>query len=156
MHNLESKKKPNKAFIVQTGIDLIDQKLNDLQIQLKDLNEALTNEVKSSAGDKYETSRAMIHQEQEKIHHQLSLLKEMKILLGKIEVSPSPVIQQGSLVSTDKGNYMISVGLGKVDTEEYSTYFISPVSPLAQVLLGKKAGESPSFNGNTFKIFTID
>ena len=51
-------------------LHLLDNKIAELQKILRSLGESAANDTKSSAGDKHETARAMIHIEQETITKQ--------------------------------------------------------------------------------------
>ncbi|WP_017730400.1 GreA/GreB family elongation factor [Nafulsella turpanensis] len=120
---------------------------------MEETQAAANEETKSSAGDKYETSREMMRQEQDKVAWQL--MENLK--LKKVLDSLKPEIthekgQLGSLLRTSEGNFYLSASLGqlKVDGEVYM--MISPVSPLAQKLLGKRKGEEVQLNGRHFYI----
>ena len=110
---------------------------------------------KSSAGDKHETARAMIHLEQEKLglQHQ-QVLKQLK-MLSQCDVNRHATIQSGSLILTDKVLIYISVALGKIHFKNQLVYVISPVSPLAQVFLNANATQTVSFKGTPYVVLEI-
>ena len=64
------------------SVALINEKIRELESADKEAQRAANNETKSSAGDKYETGRAMMHLEKERIASQmtnwLKLLKAIK------------------------------------------------------------------------------
>ena len=64
-------------------------------------------------------------------------------------------VEFGSLVSTDKERYFISIGLGKVDIEGETYYVISLASPMGNVLKDKVVGDSIAFQGRTIIIKSI-
>ena len=64
-------------------------------------------------------------------------------------------VESGALVTTETGDYYLSVGLGKVSFEETDYFVISPVSPIGQAMLGKKTGEAFEVNGRNQKIEKI-
>lgn len=141
--------------LVSAAETILLNKLNDIQRGLEELDQALQNETKSSAGDKYETSREMINQEQQKLSELQMKTKRMLDLLKHSEYRSTGEVKTGALVKTDKTYLHISIPLGKVETKNTSAFFISPTSPLAQALLGKKTGEDATFNGITHKILEV-
>lgn len=104
-------------------------------------------ETKSSAGDKYETGRAMAQLEIENNSAQLAEALKLKKVLEQINPDlETKRVQLGSLVLTSLGNYYIAISAGKllVDGTEY--YAISSASPIGVKLMKLRAGESFTFN----------
>ena len=56
---------PSKSEVYAACLELIRHKIARLERALADLSEDAAGETKSSAGDKHETSRAMVQNEQE-------------------------------------------------------------------------------------------
>ena len=126
-------------------------------MSISDLQSALENDTKSSAGDKYETSREMINLEFNKLSAQLQNFKKLKETLHKVEnSSKSTTIQLGSVVKTTGANYFISIPAGELTCGEEKYYAIGANSPIAQILLGKAVAENFSFNGKTFVIKEVN
>lgn len=144
-----------KEDLLCAAEQLLLQKMKDIQHELEELDIALQNETKSSAGDKYETSREMISQEQQKLRELQTNTKRMLDLLKNGNSTSEEKVRSGHLVQTDKALLYISAPIGKVDSKGKSAFFISPSSPLAQALLGKLVGDTASFNGVTHKILEI-
>lgn len=120
------------------------------------LSMALREETKSSAGDKYETSRAMINLEKEKV--EANLLELIKKRLAISAIDPAKVtnkVKNGSLVTTGAGIFFISTSLGKLEIDGNSIFVISPVSPIAQVMLDLTSGDSFEFNGKKNSIVSL-
>ncbi|CAN5289134.1 hypothetical protein BH09BAC1_BH09BAC1_08590 [soil metagenome] len=138
-------------YLAQEQVD----NLNAIQAELK---EALGSESKSTAGDKHETGRAMIQLEQERAGHQLRQAEELLLALQSINVllPPADSVQLGSLASTTKGSFYISVGLGKVLLEEVQYFVVSPTAPVAAALIGKRVGEKAVFNGQEVVVLGIE
>ncbi|MEJ6711602.1 MAG: hypothetical protein QNK65_05495 [Flavobacteriales bacterium] len=110
---------------------------------------------KSSAGDKHETARAMIHLEQEKLGFQYQQVFKQLKMLSQCDVYKHATIQSGSLILTDKALIYISVALGKIQFKNKLVYVISPVSPLAQVFLNANATHTLSFQGTPYVVLEI-
>lgn len=124
---------------------------------MKDLEESLENEFKSSAGDKYETGREMINLEFDKLTGQLGEFRKLERTLTMARrKAPANTIQLGSLVKTSVANYFIVIPAGEILDGNEKFYAIGANSPVAQALLGKKVKESFDFNGNTNEILLVE
>jgi len=104
--------------------------------------ESANEEGKSSAGDKYETGRAMAQLEIEKASGQLAEANKLKQALEHIPAdAPGTVVKPGSLVITSQGSYFISIAAGKLTVDDQTWFAISAGSPLGEKLVGKKEGD---------------
>ncbi len=126
----------------------VENKYHIIENSFSDLNSAVQNDSKSTAGDKHETGRAMMHLEQEKLSQQLNSINELKEALAKINPEDKHVtIQFGSLVQTNKGYFFFSIGLGKIQVKNESVFCLSITTPLGKLLAGKKKGDIMYLNG---------
>lgn len=136
--------------------DYVEEKISRFNATMSELQEALSPESRSCMGDKYETSRAMLHLEIEKISGQVEQFKALRKTVSLITINPGiDSISFGSVVRTNGANYFISVPAGEIQQEEESFYAVGVNSPVAQALLGKKEGDPFSINGKNFKIEKI-
>ena len=118
---------------------------------------ALEQESKSSAGDKHETGRAMLHLEMEKAAQQFEAVKQMRDVLKRIQVNAvSERIKLGSLVTTDGGIYFLSISAGPLIAEGKSYYAVSVSSPIGACLLGMKQGSEITFGEKTIRIQAVE
>lgn len=125
----------------------LEKKMDLLEQQKKRLHKDLTSETKSSAGDKHETGRAMIHLEREKLGNQIHEIELNYQRLNKIkDVKTSTSISLGSLIFTDKANYYVAVAADSCEVNSKVFYCISSQSPIGKLLIGKKINESIMFN----------
>jgi len=134
-----------------------------IEERIKSVNEAIqfaqtsaNEETKSSAGDKYETGRAMAQLEIEKNTAQLAESQRLKQTL--LQLDPNKItttIQHGSLVITNHERFYISIPAGQFTIEGTNYFAISPSSPIAQKLLGLKADDGFTFNKKDFVIKRI-
>ncbi|MBL0097642.1 MAG: 3-oxoacyl-ACP synthase [Bacteroidetes bacterium] len=93
---------------------ILEEKMAAIQGDLDELIQSIQGESKSSAGDKHETARAMMNIEQEKLGRQLEEVLQMKEVFQRIDFKKhSDLIVPGSLISTDKGIFLLSIALGK-------------------------------------------
>lgn len=134
----------------------LSDKINHLQLQLNELKESAANETKSTAGDKYETARAMLQIEQDNIRRQLQELLEqqaqLQVLIRKL---PTKEITSGSLIKTDKGWLLLGVALGKITIDNNTITALSAISPLGKQLNGRNIGDRVSINQTTYTIEDI-
>lgn len=145
-----------KADVLTAVRNLLTVKKEDLQDMLTDLQSGLANDTKSSAGDKYETSREMSQQELEKISVQLAEVNRQLALLHQLETTPlSNAVLSGAFVNTTGGDFLIGVPAGAVPVNGAIVYCISATAPMAQALLHKKEGESFLFNGKNLLVKSI-
>jgi transcription elongation GreA/GreB family factor len=123
-----------------------------IQVAQQSANE----ETKSSAGDKYETGRAMAQLEIEKSMIQLGEAKKLKQVLDQISVErESPIISMGSVVFTNQGNFFIAISAGQFVIDSKTYFAISPNSPIGQKLMGLHAHDSFLFNKKEYQISNI-
>ncbi|MDI3321335.1 hypothetical protein [Pinibacter soli] len=138
-------------------MSIVSQRITDVQRTLDDLRESIKNETKSTAGDKYETARAMLHIEQENVSKQMTDLLEQKAQLEKFSmVGASESIIKGSLVKTDRGYLFVSIALGKIKVSDQTVVALSPQSPLGKQLMGLKLQENAVMNGVRYVVDTIE
>jgi len=145
-----------KDEIISELKNQLNNRFDALERYALDLKESLSSELKSTAGDKHDTSRAMIHLEQEKIQHKFS---EIQLQLNQLErirqIGPKITIGFGSLVTTSSELFLIGIGLGKQIINGQIIYCVGIESPLGKLLLGKALNESFMFNGASQKITGI-
>lgn len=145
-----------KEKVHQHYFKLLNEKISLLQKVLADLKESGANETKSTAGDKHETSLAMIQIEQANKREQLAQLVAQKLILEKINPSLiAKMVVVGSLIKTDKGYLFMSVALGKAVVEEISVTALSPQAPLGRQLMGLKAKDTATVNNIAYYIEEI-
>ncbi|GGE12216.1 hypothetical protein [Psychroflexus salis] len=137
-------------------LEKVQAKMQICQRELNQIQQDLANETKSSAGDKYETGRAMLQIEREKLGKQLLELEQLQAFLNAISTEQKHRrIQLGSFLQTSQFNYFISVSLGEIHLGDFSFYAISKQTPIAQELLGKAKGKKINFRNTSFEIEQI-
>lgn len=146
-----------KENIYRLCVEMVQTKINLLQQQLHDLTSSAGNETKRTAGDKHETALAMLQIEQENKSRQLQDALQQKAILEKID----PTLQteqavRGSIITTNNGIFFLSLGLGKLKTQQETIYAVSPEAPLGKLLVMKKAGEEFHFNQTDYKIISVE
>ena len=123
----------------------------------QELFKSLNEETKSSAGDKHETTRAMIQIEREKNSKRIKEIENSKkqliviksVQLNNLKVSP------GSIIFTSTNNYFISISSEIYSSDTNKIYCVSTNTPIAKSYLGKKIGDIVTFNNIESKIEKI-
>ena len=139
-----------KNKLKQWGTDQVRQRIQAAREAMQQAQDAANSEEKSSAGDKYETGRAMGHL-QKNMHarqlaaaiQELALLQAVPTEIHYLAGAPGAILEVEGMI------FFISVGLGKQQVEGQTVLFLSPQAPLAKLLLGRHAGESILFNQKT-------
>jgi hypothetical protein len=75
-----------KKIVFEAALESLNEKQTRLESAFDDAQNALNDDSKSSAGDKHETSRAMVQLEQEKLSSQLENLTKLRQLLKSISL----------------------------------------------------------------------
>ena len=130
------------AVIAELNKQLLT-KLSYLNTNLEQAVDSRNSDTKSSAGDKFETSREMAQIEIHKIETEISKTQQFIFDLF------SKVIQ---FIITDKGAFLISIPFGKLMVNDTAVFCISNTAPISLYLLDTKIGERFSCNNLIYTI----
>ncbi|TAD95453.1 MAG: 3-oxoacyl-ACP synthase [Bacteroidetes bacterium] len=123
---------------------------------IADSQKAANEETKSSAGDKYETTRSMMQIEIENYTKRLAESQKLQQILKQINFQNSyQMVVLGTLVVSNQGKFFMAIGIGKIDLEKESYFVISQNSPIGEKFHHKKVGESFEFHGKNFVVLEI-
>ena|SRR6201996_8586993 len=143
----DAEKLAYKQRLKQWALDHIGQRIANSNEAMSQAQEAANSEEKSSAGDKYETGRAMGHLQKDMHARQLAEALKEQAALHAIAIEPlSPEGRPGAYLQAEGIAFFISAGLGKQVFDGRTIVFLSPQAPLAAQLQGKKAGDQVFFN----------
>lgn len=118
---------------------------------------AANEESKSSAGDKYETGRAMAQIERDRHAQQLAEALKLQQELVRLDVEKTyTTVQPGSLVITSQGNYFIAISAGKIRVGPTDYFAVSAASPIGTRLNHGKPGDELVFNGKPIRILDVN
>ena len=136
-----------KVRLLEKCFEYVDQRIETARQAMRDAQNSANAEEKSSAGDKYETGRAMAQIESEKAAYQLEEALKLKSILSRI----NPIVKNsnatlGSLVITESIRFYISIGVGKVTFSGCDYLIVAATSPIGQVLYNLKVADPFSFN----------
>ena len=145
-----------KKQLLQLCLHAQQSRINIAQKAMEDAQQSANQEERSTAGDKYDTSRAMSHNVRDMNARQLQeALKDQALLQ---QINPEIVfteVKPGSVVKTNTGSYFIAASGGPYQVEGASYFAVSAVSPIGEVLLLKKKGETFVFRGKTGTIVDV-
>ena len=145
-----------KVQIYNKLMKSLDRTLQTSMAAIQSVKGSKTNETKSSAGDKFETGRAMMQEEEDRNERQHLKTMSLKNFLLQIDINKQfKTVQTGSLVYTNQGNYFIAIGHGKVMINNEIYYAISIDSPIGQLLRGKGIGDKTIFQNKNIIINNI-
>jgi hypothetical protein len=139
--------------------------------EIAQIDEALARETKSSAGDKYETSREMMTQTKTILVRNLVEVERGIAAVGRMQSQMEGPIQEsnsgsrdsanrrvsfGSLLETNQGFFLIGMSLGETMTPEgVCITHCSMASPLGLALRGKEEGESVPWRKTSIQIIKL-
>ncbi len=145
-----------KTQLLGHCLDYVNLRISTATQSMNNAQAAANEEGKSSAGDKYETGRAMMQIERDKAAQQLEeALKLKKVLDGLDALIISKAVRLGSVVKTTNYNFYLSISAGKflIGKEEYIA--VSPISPIGKLLLNLKEGDQFVFNKKQEKVIYL-
>lgn len=144
-----------KKHVIEYILSVLRSNTDLLENELKSINEEKNSISKSSAGDKHETSRALMQSEFDKIYNNYqSQLNQLKVI-ESLDISDKSKIGLGSLVETDSSILFIGIGLGIHQIDNKKVLIVSKASPIGKQIDGKEEGDYILLNNNKEKIIRI-
>jgi transcription elongation GreA/GreB family factor len=146
-----------KSALLNESKTILDHRIKMAYDAMQAAQASANSEGKSSAGDKYETGRAMGQIERDLNAHQYEKLKIERQILERIDTSLTPSrVVVGALVQTSAGLFWIAVSLGILLIDNQKVMVVSAASPIGAILLGKVAGDDFFFQQKKCHIQTIN
>jgi len=156
MKHVSSKERPSKAALLSTCMRLVRDRIANAEQAIASANAAAADDTKSSAGDKFETTREMMQQEISRHQQLLASGRQMELVLRSIDISEhAGPARLGSLVETDRGFFFLAVSAGPLAMQGQKCVAVSTASPIGQLMLGKTAGQRFMFNNTEYLIASI-
>ncbi len=147
---------PSKQILYNFCQNFIEARISRIQNNIRDVQESLATETKSSAGDKHETGRAMLQLEREKLGQQLLEAERTKQVLSKVPLEKaSKTVGLGSWVKTSNADYFLAISAGQFEDDESKVYCISADTPIGGLLLGKSTRDTFLFNNSETEILNV-
>ena len=145
-----------KNNLYQKAITIIGQRISNADAAMQEAQRAANEEEKSSAGDKYETSRAMSHLQKDMYAKQSEENKKELAQLRTIDCNKLfDRVNAGCVVVFEEFFFFIAAGIGKIDFEGKTGFLLSPNAPLAKILHDKKQGDIIKFNNKEIVIRSV-
>ena len=133
------------AVIAELDRQLL-RKLSYLNTSLNQAIDSRNSDTKSSAGDKFETSREMAQIEIQKIETEISKTQQFITDLAS---------KASQLIITDKGAFLISIPFGKVMVNTTEVFCISNSAPITKQLVNTEISANFEYRGVTYNILDI-
>ncbi|QJD97397.1 3-oxoacyl-ACP synthase [Mucilaginibacter robiniae] len=145
-----------KKQLHQLCSNYIQQRMQAAQQGIDAAQQASNEDTKSSAGDKYETGRAMMQQETNRNLMQLNEANKLLVTLNQISTNGhSQQVEAGSVVMTNNGKFYLAISAGTLTLQGETYFAISPGSPIGLKMKGHRVGDGFSLNGKSYRIEQI-
>lgn len=145
-----------KQSIVKHISTSLDDRIEGIIKAIKHTQDAANSESKSSAGDKYETGRAMAQNDRALLESQLLAAKRDLGVFSKINFDQDfNTGRLGCMLETSLGKFMLAISIGKVVLGGETIFVLSSDAPLGKLFMGKSEKDDIVFNGKKIKISKI-
>jgi hypothetical protein len=146
-----------KVLVLAAVRTVLESRITLARTAMEEAQAAANSEEKSSAGDKYETSRAMSQNQRDLNARQLlearNAVHNLELCEGN---GPFKKAFPGALIRTTDMLYFMGPGLGKLTLEDGTVFIsMSAQAPMGQLLQGKKVGDKFLFQGKKGEILEI-
>ncbi len=134
----------------------VQERVANATLAIASASDAATDETKSSAGDKFETTREMMQQEISRHQQLLAGARQMDQVLDSIDIhAQKGPAKLGSLVETNKGFFFLAVSAGQLYLQGKPYFAVSVASPVGRLMLGKVAGDRFTFNNVMYQVINV-
>ena len=144
-----------KMAVVDAVNHALSQRIDAAVWTLEGLTESRNTASKSTAGDKHETGRAMMEAEIQRAEQQLQKAKVLRNEVKNISWSFRQTVQPGAWLQTNHGEFLMSVGLVKIEVDAVFCFVLSGASPLGQALMGSREEDVVTFQGREYQLLAI-
>jgi transcription elongation GreA/GreB family factor len=145
-----------KEKLLEKVKELIENRMKTSYEAMEAAKNSANEEGKSSAGDKYETARAMGQLDREMNGRMYEQARQERLSLDKIDTETLfTKVAFGALVETTMGYFFVAIGAGIIELETKKFMTISPQAPIGQLIMGKTAANTFYFREKTHKIVAI-
>jgi len=134
----------------------VEQRIETARHAMEAAQDAANAESKSSAGDKYETTRAMMQIERDRHAAQLTEALKLKRELEQLNIDRiHEKAQPGSIVCTDTNRFFLAISAGRIACDGYDYFVVSIASPIGAQLYKRGAGDTFVFNQQSIGITEV-
>ena len=132
-----------KSDVISELLSQLNNKLKFLNLNLESAIISRNSDTKSSAGDKFETSREMAQIEIRKL--ETEILKAQQFIKDLQE-------KKADLIITETEVFLISIPFGKITINSKTIYCISNSAPIAKLLLNTEISAAFNYGGVDYKL----
>ena len=136
----------NKSDVLDELIKQLSEKLFNLKGSLLSLIESRNSDTKSSAGDKFETSREMA---------QIEISKIEKEIVKTQQLITDLTSKASQFIITDKGAFLISIPFGKLMVNSSEVFCISNSAPITNQLVKTEISARFKYRGVAYNVLDI-
>ncbi len=145
-----------KNQLYKKCMDYVNERISRASSAMQSAQDAANEESRSSAGDKYNTERAMMQIERDNCAKQLAEAQMLSKTMAQVDISKHlNKAGLGSLVETSQGNYFMAISVGKIVLDGYVVFAISQASPIGHLLMEKEVGDEVVFNNKVIEISRV-
>ena len=145
-----------KFSLHQTCLEILSARVQNARAAMDQAQETANDQEKSSAGDKYETSRAMGQLDRDMNARQLEkALAELSLIKTIDPAKIQTEINKGSVFELTGTLFFVAAGLGSVKAGAKTVIVISPQSPFYEQVKSKTKGDEIVFQNVKQKIKTV-
>ncbi len=129
---------------------------DELRERIKDLHAVTIGDDNAESASQTESTHGSDVELMNSLSEQLEHLQQDLDRLEQIDPHTKlPSIQYGAMVRTDKRNFLIAASVEEFQVQDIPFLGVTPRAPLIQAMLGKKAGDSVTFNGIVYNIVEV-
>ena len=132
-----------KSDVISELLIQLSNKLKFLNLNLESAIISRNSDTKSSAGDKFETSREMAQIEIRKL--ETEILKAQQFIKDLQE-------NKADLIITETEVFLISIPFGKIAINSQTIYCISNSAPITKLLLNSEISAGFNYGGVDYKL----
>jgi hypothetical protein len=137
-------------------IGILQKRVDTSALAMQQAQESANSDDKSSAGDKYETGRAMGQRDHAMHAAQMQQAKQELALIRSLPLDQLHThAGMGSVVVCRDYLFFIALGLGFIETGGRKVALLSAQAPLASALKMKKKGDTFLLNGKPVDILDV-
>lgn len=144
-----------KKSLVEYCKNRLELKLKELTVIYQSLIDSIQTDSKSSAGDKHETFKSMMHIEQEKMQTHIKMINQQINTLNQLKIEKKNRIENGTLIITDTKIFFIAASLGLVNISDQAYFIVSLDSPIIQFMKKQSINTAFTFQSSNYKIIDI-
>jgi hypothetical protein len=123
-----------KKELLQASNAYLLKKLDEINLSLNSIQESISTDTKSTAGDKHETFKALMHHDQEKLNHQKGELLKQLSLLNQMKPLKLKSISLGAIVKTNLRIFFIGLPIGVITINDDDYFSVSINSPIVKAM----------------------